>query len=54
MLDALSTRLCGKRTVILKVGNILEGDDAVGPYLVDLLHGRVEATLINAGEVPDN
>jgi hydrogenase maturation protease len=36
------------------VGNILQGDDAIGPNLVDLLHGRVEATLINAGEVPEN
>ena len=54
MLDALAKRLRGKRTVILGVGNILQGDDAVGPSLVDLLHGRVEATLINAGEVPEN
>ena len=54
MLDALAKRLRGKRTVILGVGNILQGDDAVGPNLVDLLHGRVEATLINAGEVPEN
>jgi hydrogenase maturation protease len=54
MLDALAKRLRGKRTVILGVGNILQGDDAIGPNLVDLLHGRVEATLINAGEVPEN
>jgi hydrogenase maturation protease HycI len=54
MLDALAKRLRGKRTVILGMGNILQGDDAVGPILVDLLHGRVEATLINAGEVPEN
>jgi hydrogenase maturation protease HycI len=54
MLDALAKRLRGKRTVILGVGNILQGDDAIGPNLVDLLHGMVEATLINAGEVPEN
>jgi hydrogenase maturation protease HycI len=54
MLDALAKRLRGKRTVILGVGNLLQGDDAIGPSLVDLLHGRVEATLINAGEVPEN
>jgi hydrogenase maturation protease HycI len=54
MLDALAKRLRGKRTVILGVGNLLQGDDAIGPNLVDLLHGRVEATLINAGEVPEN
>jgi hydrogenase maturation protease HycI len=54
MLDALAKRLRGKRTVILGVGNILQGDDAIGPNLIDLLHGRVDATLINAGEVPEN
>ncbi|OGO11026.1 MAG: hypothetical protein A2029_10465 [Chloroflexi bacterium RBG_19FT_COMBO_47_9] len=54
MLDALAKRLRGKQTVILGVGNILQGDDAIGPNLVDHLQGRVEATLINAGEVPEN
>ena len=54
MLDELSTRLRGKRTVILGVGNPLQGDDAFGPTLVDSLHGRLEATLINGGEVPEN
>jgi len=54
MLDDLAKSLRGKRTVILGVGNPLQGDDAVGPILVDLLHGRVDATLINAGEVPEN
>ena len=54
MLDALATKLRGKRTVILGVGNLLQGDDAIGPNIIDLLHGRVDATLINAGEVPEN
>ena len=54
MLDVLAKRIRGKRTVILGVGNLLQGDDAIGPNLVDLLHGRIEATLINAGDVPEN
>jgi len=54
MLNDLARRLRGKRTVILGVGNPLQGDDAVGPNLVDILHGRIEATLIYAGEVPEN
>jgi hydrogenase 3 maturation protease len=54
MLEDLALRLRGKRTVILGVGNPLQGDDAIGPNLVDLLHGRIEATLINGGEVPEN
>jgi hydrogenase 3 maturation protease len=54
MLNELERWLRGKRTVILGIGNPLQGDDAVGPALVDLLRGRVDATLINAGEVPEN
>jgi len=54
MLETLAKRIRGKRTVVLGVGNLLQGDDAIGPNLVDLLHGRVEATLINGGEVPEN
>src|SRR5512136_868622 len=54
MLNDLAKRLRGKRTVILGVGNPLHGDDAIGPSLVDILHGRVDATLIYGGEVPEN
>jgi hydrogenase 3 maturation protease len=54
MLDELARRLRGKRTVILGVGNPLQGDDAVGPDLVDHLHGRVDATLVYGCEVPEN
>ena len=54
MLEALGKRLRGKQTVILGIGNPLQGDDAIGPNLVDYLRGRVDATLINAGEVPEN
>ena len=54
MLDELTEILHGKRTVILGVGNPLQGDDAIGPKLVDLLQGRIDATLINAGQVPEN
>jgi hydrogenase 3 maturation protease len=54
MLNELARRLRGKRTVILGIGNPLQGDDAIGPSLVDFMHGRVDATLINAGEVPEN
>jgi hydrogenase maturation protease HycI len=54
MFDELARRLRGKRTVILGVGNPLQGDDGIGPNLVDLLHGRVDATLVYGGEVPEN
>lgn len=54
MLNDLAKRLRGRRAVILGVGNLLQGDDAVGPNLVDLLQGRIDASLINGGEVPEN
>ena len=54
MVDELAALLHGKKTVILGVGNPLQGDDAIGPKLVDVLQGRIDATLINAGQVPEN
>jgi hydrogenase 3 maturation protease len=54
MLADLTGLLHGKRRVILGVGNPLQGDDAIGPKLVDLLQGRIDATLINGGQVPEN
>lgn len=44
----------GKRVLIVGVGNRLRGDDAVGGILVDRLSGKTQATLINAGDVPEN
>ncbi|MBN1362375.1 MAG: hydrogenase maturation protease [Sedimentisphaerales bacterium] len=41
-------------TVILGVGNILKGDDGVGPLVCARIAGRVGATVIDAGTVPEN
>ncbi len=46
--------LRGTRTVILGVGNILKGDDGVGPLVCARLAGKVSATVIDAGTVPEN
>ncbi|MBN2147581.1 MAG: hydrogenase maturation protease [Anaerolineales bacterium] len=54
MREELVGRICGKRAVILGVGNPMRGDDGVGPALVDMLQGRVDAVLIDGGEVPEN
>jgi len=40
--------------VILGVGNTLKGDDAAGPLVCERLSGRVSATVIDAGAVPEN
>jgi len=54
MLDRLRPRLEGKQAVLIGVGNPLRGDDGLGPVLVQELQGRVGATLIDAGDVPEN
>lgn len=36
------------------VGNPLRGDDAVGPALVERLYGKIEADLLDVGEVPES
>jgi hydrogenase 3 maturation protease len=42
------------KVVIVGIGNILRGDDGLGPTLVDRLKGRVEVTCINAGNALEN
>lgn len=53
MLETLSNKLNGN-VLILGVGNPLRGDDVAGPYLIEQLEGRVNATLFDCGEVPEN
>ena len=54
MLETLRARFAGKRVVVLGVGNPMRGDDGVGACLADRLQGRVKATVVNAGDVPEN
>ncbi len=54
MLDGLRRRVEGKKAVLLGVGNLLRGDDAIGPALAGRLQGKVAATVIDAGDVPEN
>jgi len=51
--ERLSARR-GLRTVILGVGNVLKGDDGVGPLVCEALGGKVSARVIDAGTVPEN
>ncbi|MFH1801051.1 MAG: hydrogenase 3 maturation endopeptidase HyCI [Candidatus Omnitrophota bacterium] len=53
MEDLLIPILKGK-TVIVGIGNPLRGDDGVGPYLVEILQGRVNAVCIDAGTAPES
>lgn len=54
MLEELRKRLNGKRTVVLGIGNPLRGDDGVGSQLALRLQGKVNALVVDAGEVPEN
>ncbi len=49
----MKERLKGK-IVIVGVGNILKGDDGLGPYLVKRLRGKVRAHLLDGGSAPEN
>ncbi len=42
------------KVVLFGIGNILRGDDALGPMLVEMLRGRVNASCINAEGTPEN
>ena len=46
--------LPGSRVVILGIGHVLRGDDAVGPLVCEALTGKVAARVIDAGTVPEN
>jgi hydrogenase maturation protease HycI len=42
-------------TVIIGIGNLLKGDDAVGPLVCEqLLQKKISATVIDTGTVPEN
>jgi len=44
----------GLKTVILGIGSTLKGDDGVGPLVCERITGKVSATVIDAGTVPEN
>ena len=47
-------KLSNSTTLILTIGNILKGDDAVGPLIYEQLKGRISTEIIDAGTVPEN
>jgi hydrogenase 3 maturation protease len=52
--QTIEDRLRGKRVLILGIGNKMRGDDGAGSVLATQLAGRVNATVIDAEEVPEN
>ena len=48
-------KLHDSATIILGIGNILKGDDAVGPLVCErLTAAKISAEIIDAGTVPEN
>ena len=43
-----------EKTAIVGIGNILKGDDQLGPALISRLQGKTKAHLFDCGEVPEN
>jgi len=48
------TSILKGKTVIFGVGNILRGDDGLGPVLVQRLTGKVNALCLDGGSAPEN
>ena len=42
------------KTLILGIGNVLKGDDGVGPHLISHLRGKTKVDLLDCEEVPEN
>lgn len=51
--EELKALLTGK-VVLLGIGNILKGDDGIGPELIKRLTGRCSYKLIDCGTTPEN
>ena len=47
-------KILREKTIILGIGNIMRGDDGVGPILISRLKGNTKADLLDCGEVPEN
>ncbi len=49
----LRERLRGK-VLLVGVGNTMRGDDGIGPKIIEALGGKVNAELLDVGEVPES
>jgi hydrogenase 3 maturation protease len=54
MFEQLQDRIHDRNVIILGVGDPMRGDDGFGPALVKRLQNKLQATLIDAGDVPEN
>ena len=48
------SRILKEKSVIVGVGNILRGDDAFGPLLIEKIKDKVGMLCIDAGTAPEN
>ena len=52
LIDELKARIEG-RTMLIGIGNAMRGDDAFGPRMIAELEGKVDASLLDAEEMPE-
>ena len=53
-IDAELWRRLKGRVQLIGAGNTLRGDDGAGPALLERLEGKVNASLLDVGEVPES
>ena len=53
LVTELRRRLKGK-VLLIGAGNTLRGDDGAGPSIIDLLIDKVNAALLDVGEIPES
>ena len=53
-ISVLLRKLCGSKVLIVGIGNVLKGDDAVGPLFCQRAAGRLCVKVVDAGTVPEN
>jgi hydrogenase 3 maturation protease len=53
MINSWARVLEGK-VVLVGIGNLLRGDDAFGPRLIERIQGKIRAVCIDAGSAPEN
>jgi hydrogenase 3 maturation protease len=53
LVEDLQSRLKGK-VLLIGAGNTLRGDDGAGPAVIASLESKTKASLIDAGEAPEN
>lgn len=53
-MQAMFKEILKGKVVIIGIGNVLRGDDGLGPAFIQAVRGKTRATCIDAGTTPEN